>query len=321
MPARARPGSRHTGPASGRAARTPPPTAGTSAPKTGRDARRPGSIQSRRSSAATTVSCSGSGRPRSGVPGRHRSMSRAVASPKSCAARSRTAPFPAQARSPSASRAASACGQPILSTSRPPEPSRAGAPRASASRAGATQAVWPPGLERLADRERPHLDRLPQGGRQRRRQPVAPPLRLGRRHQIPRQHQPSHPAHLPHAPTGLPARDRAFHDHVNKGPPWRLSSYSSGLRVKPRSHRGRPRALSWPGVKRHRCFIGAAMTAPVLHRCRYCRAGRGGSGFAGRAGGTHGTRGKTWRAFLGPGDIGTAWPGSVVRQPLRAPVS
>ena len=259
MPARARPGSRHTGPLPDRRSDSSAHRRHISS-KDGKGCSAPGSIQSRRSSAATTVSCSGPGRPESGVPGRHRSMSRAVASPKSCAARSRTAPFPAQARSPSASRAASACGQPILSTSRPPEPSRAGAPRASASRAGATQAVWPPGPERLAHRERPHLDRLPQGGRQRRRQPVAPPLRLGR--QPP--DSPAAPAVPPRSssPTSptcdSPPRDRAFHGHVNKGPPCEACrSYSScalACQAPGRTAGGLERC-SWPGVKRHRCFI------------------------------------------------------------------
>jgi hypothetical protein len=86
----------------------------------------------------------------------------------------------------------------------------------------------------------------------------------------------------------------ADHDHGAGHLRERLSSYSSGLDVKCQAPVAPPAAsiAVLAGVKRQRCFTGAAMTAPVKHRCRYCRAGRGGSGFAGRAGGTHGTHGK-----------------------------
>jgi hypothetical protein len=67
-----------------------------------------------------TASCSCCGRRRNGVPGRQHSISRTVAAPMPQEPDSRTAPLPAQARSPSASWAASGCGQATLGTSGAP---------------------------------------------------------------------------------------------------------------------------------------------------------------------------------------------------------
>src|SRR5215471_16714769 len=95
-------------------------------------------VHSRRSSPATTMSCSGSGSTwPSCVPGTHRSISSMYADSLAQAACSRTVPFPSQIRNPAASSRSSPPGNrcPTLSTSPPP----------AGPVTGATQEHWPPG--------------------------------------------------------------------------------------------------------------------------------------------------------------------------------
>ena len=221
IPARARPGSRRTWPAVAR----------TSAHRRhklrdSRDAR----VRARSTvgAAARRPPCPVRVRAgESGVPGRHRSMSRAVAAPKSCAARSRTAPFPAQARSPSASCAASACGQPILSTSARGVPGRCD-PGGLAAR-----------LKRLAHPEGPHLEHLAQRRGQRGRQPALPSLGLSRCHQVPRQDQPVPPCPSSPPYVGLAQRIRS-HVRGNQHLPGRIRA--SGLFRGAQVHKNHPEA-------------------------------------------------------------------------------
>ena len=105
----------------------------------------PGSAQSRRSSPASTTSCSGPSRVDSGLPGTARSSNSADVSPSTTASSRRTAPRPSQTPSPAASSRASSCVQPTFSTTSP----------SVALTTGATHAHSPARLERRSDGQRP----------------------------------------------------------------------------------------------------------------------------------------------------------------------